>query len=63
MIAKLIVHSGNRQEAIRRMQRALDEFIIEGIDTNIAFHKRLLENEHFITGNYNTRFINTFMNL
>lgn len=63
LLAKLIVHSETRVDAIQRMQRALDEFIIEGIDTNILFHKRLLDNENFKNGNYNTRFIHAMMNI
>lgn len=57
LIAKLIVHGNDRQEAIRRMQRALEEFIIEGIDTTIPFHLEMLKNEAFIDGNINTEFL------
>ncbi len=56
LVAKLIVHGRDRQEAIARMKRALDEFIIEGIKTTIPFHKAVLEHEDFISGHFNTSF-------
>ncbi|MBF0329043.1 MAG: acetyl-CoA carboxylase biotin carboxylase subunit [Nitrospirae bacterium] len=57
MIAKLIVHAKNREEAIIRMKRALDEFIIEGIKTTISFHKKVLNHPDFVKGSVNTSFI------
>ncbi|MGO4888529.1 acetyl-CoA carboxylase biotin carboxylase subunit [Anaerobacillus sp. MEB173] len=57
MIAKLIVHGKDRDEAIARMKRALSEFVVEGIDTTIPFHLRLLENEDFVAGNFDTKFL------
>jgi acetyl-CoA carboxylase biotin carboxylase subunit len=54
LIAKLIVHGRDRQEAIARMKRALDEFHIEGIQTTIPFHKKVLNEPDFINGSYNT---------
>lgn len=57
LIAKLIVHGRDRREAIEKMKRALDEFIIEGIKTTIPFHKKVIRNEDFIKGNINTQFI------
>ncbi|MCD2136910.1 acetyl-CoA carboxylase biotin carboxylase subunit [Salinicoccus halitifaciens] len=57
MIAKLIVHSDSREEAINISKRALGEFIIDGIDTTIPFHMNLLKNDDFITNNYNTNFL------
>jgi acetyl-CoA carboxylase biotin carboxylase subunit len=62
LIAKLIVKADTRIEAIRRMYRALDEFIIEGIHTTISFHKRVMRNEQFIEGNYDTSFIDKHLN-
>ncbi|MCK4536430.1 MAG: acetyl-CoA carboxylase biotin carboxylase subunit, partial [Desulfuromonadales bacterium] len=50
MIAKLIVHADTREEAIQRMARALDEYIIGGIKTTIDFHKRIMHNKEFIEG-------------
>jgi len=57
MIAKIITTGKDRQEAINRMYRALDEFNVEGIATTIPFHKELIRDEDFITSNYNTRWI------
>jgi len=57
LIAKLIVHGNNRAEAITKMRRALDEFIIEGIKTTIPFHKKVLNNPEFINGNFDTNFV------
>lgn len=57
MIAKLIVHSDSREEAIHVSKRALGEFIIDGIDTTIPFHMNLLKNDDFINNNYNTNFL------
>ncbi len=57
MIAKLIVHGKTREEAIARMKRALREFVIAGVETTIPFHIALLENEKFISGNFNTKFL------
>lgn len=57
MIAKLIVHGKNREEAILKMKRALGEFVIEGIDNNIDFQLQILNNEKFISGRFDTSFI------
>ncbi len=59
MIAKIIVHGKTRQEAIERMHRALSEFRIEGIKTTIPFHLKLLRNADFVSGNFNTKFLET----
>lgn len=60
MIAKLICKAQTREECIRKMQRALDEFIIEGIQTTVPFHQALLKDKDFISGNFNTSFMETF---
>ncbi len=60
MIAKLITVAQTREEAINKMKRALSEFIIEGINTTIPFHKQLMRNEDFIKGEYTTKFMDTF---
>jgi len=60
MIAKLIVHAENREEAIKRMARALDEYIIEGIKTTIPFHKRIMESREFQEGDVDTGFLERF---
>lgn len=57
MIAKLIAYGKNREEAINKMLRALDEFVIEGIDNNIEFQIDILNNEKFRLGNFDTSFI------
>ncbi|MGB0930794.1 MAG: acetyl-CoA carboxylase biotin carboxylase subunit, partial [Chitinophagales bacterium] len=60
MLAKVIVHANDRNEAIAKMKRALDEFIIEGVKTTIPFHQKLMDNEKFIEGDFNTSFLNDF---
>ncbi|HMV22833.1 MAG TPA: acetyl-CoA carboxylase biotin carboxylase subunit [Saprospiraceae bacterium] len=60
MIAKLIVKARTREEAITKMERALDEFIVEGIKTTIPFHKKLMRDPKFIAGDFNTAFLNDF---
>ncbi len=57
MIAKLIAHGKTREEAILKARRALDEFIIEGIPTTIDFHKRILADQRFISGQFTTSLI------
>ena len=61
MIAKIIVHAPTRIEAIQRMLGALDECKIEGIFTNIEYHKKILKNGSFINGDINTNFLNSFL--
>lgn len=60
MIAKLITTAQTREEAIDKMRRALEEFVIEGVKTTIPFHRQLMDNEHFIAGNYTTKFLEDF---
>ena len=60
MIAKLICKAQTREECIKKMQRALDEFIIEGIKTTVPFHKRLMKDPKFKEGDFNTGFLNDF---
>ncbi|MCM3743320.1 acetyl-CoA carboxylase biotin carboxylase subunit [Sporosarcina luteola] len=57
MVAKLIVHADTREEAVARMKRALDEFIIEGVDTTIPFHLNLMDHEVFKSGDFDTKFL------
>ncbi len=61
LVAKVIVHGQDREEAVARARRALDEFVIEGIATTIPFHQRVLENEVFLAGDATTDFIETQM--
>ena len=60
MIAKLITTAQTREEAISKMRRALDEFVIEGIKTTIPFHRQLMDDPRYIEGNYTTAFMDTF---
>jgi len=57
LLAKLITWGRNREEAIARMRRALEEFVIEGIKTTIPFHQRILRDERFRKGNFYTNFV------
>jgi len=61
MIAKLIVTAQTREQAIAKMKRALDEFVIEGIKTTIPFHRQLMEDPRYLEGNYTTAFMDTFV--
>lgn len=60
MISKLITYGRDRNDAINRMKRALSEYIILGVKTTIPFHKAILRNPNFISGNLNTHFIDTY---
>ena len=57
MIAKLIVWGKDREEAIARMKRALEEFVVEGISTTIPFHLKVLDHEVFVSGEFDTKFL------
>ncbi|MVO09792.1 acetyl-CoA carboxylase biotin carboxylase subunit [Flavobacterium sp. TP390] len=61
MIAKLITTAQTREEAINKMKRALDEFVIEGIKTTIPFHRQLMDEPDYVEGNYTTKFMETFV--
>ena len=60
MIAKIITTDQKRSEAINKMRRALDEFVIEGIKTTIPFHRKLMDNENYLKGDYTTKFMEDF---
>lgn len=60
MIAKLITYGKTRDEAIQRMKRALEEFIIDGVHTTIPFHKQIMEHEVFKDGDFNTDFLKEY---
>jgi acetyl-CoA carboxylase biotin carboxylase subunit len=60
MIAKLIVTAQTREEAINKMKRALDEFVIEGVKTTIPFHRQLMDHPDYVSGNYTTKFMEDF---
>jgi acetyl-CoA carboxylase biotin carboxylase subunit len=61
LVAKLIAHGRDRTEAIARMKRALDLFVVEGIHTSIPLHKRILNEADFVNGNFDTNFIKRWM--
>lgn len=60
MLAKLIVHGADRESAIRRMRRALEEFVVEGIRTNVALHRWIVRQKPFTDGQYDTHFLETY---
>jgi len=61
LIAKVVVHANSRPEAIRKMERALETFIIEGIKTTIPLHQRIIRDPDFIAGTFSTRFMERFL--
>jgi acetyl-CoA carboxylase biotin carboxylase subunit len=61
LVAKLIVHDRSREQAIARMSRALDFFVVEGIQTSIPLHKRILRDPDFVAGRLSTRFMERFL--
>jgi len=60
MIAKLITTAQTREEAIHKMKRALDEFVIEGVKTTIPFHRQLMDDPAYVSGDYTTKFMEDF---
>lgn len=60
MVAKLITTAQTREEAINKMRRALDEFVIEGVKTTIPFHRQLMDEPDYLAGNYTTKFMEDF---
>ena len=60
MVAKLITYADTREEAIARMKRALGEFVVEGVKTTIPFHMRLMNHEKFVSGDFNTKFLEKY---
>jgi acetyl-CoA carboxylase biotin carboxylase subunit len=61
LIGKLIVFGPDREQAVLTMRRALDEFVVEGVKTNIPLHRRILRNSIFVGGTYNTGFLETYL--
>ncbi|MCL2383703.1 MAG: hypothetical protein FWC79_06215 [Oscillospiraceae bacterium] len=61
MIAKLIVHDATREKAISKMKSALSEFVIDGIQTNIEFLIQILNDETYLSGEYDTSFVEKMM--
>src|SRR5512143_547548 len=62
LVAKLVCWADSREVAIDRMKRALDEYVVEGIKTNIPFHKRVLVDPRFVAGKYDTRIVDQILN-
>jgi acetyl-CoA carboxylase biotin carboxylase subunit len=60
MIAKLIVSANTREEAITRMERCLEEFVIDGVKTTIPLQLKIMKNADFRAGNFTTKFMETF---
>ncbi|KAA0958042.1 acetyl-CoA carboxylase biotin carboxylase subunit [Planococcus kocurii] len=60
MVAKLITFADTREEAVAKMKRALDEFVIEGVFTTIPFHSKLMDHEVFKSGDFNTKFLEKY---
>ena len=60
MIAKLITFGNSRNDCIQKMERALEEFVIIGIDTNIQLHQKIIQSDDFISGNYNINYMSRF---
>lgn len=61
LIAKLIVHGANRKECLMRLNRALEEFVVSGIKTTLPLHRRLMQNEQFLNGDYNIHWLEKFI--
>jgi acetyl-CoA carboxylase biotin carboxylase subunit len=61
LIAKLICHGANREEAMDKMQRALSQFVVQGIHTSIPLHQRIFADEEFRSGNFDTKFMERFL--
>jgi len=61
MIAKLVVHGANRNECLMRLRRALGEYVIEGVETTIPLHQRLMQAERFVSGDYDIRWLEQFV--
>jgi acetyl-CoA carboxylase, biotin carboxylase subunit len=60
LIAKLITHGNDRQEAMQRMKRALDMFVVQGIHTTIPLHRKIFDDQEFRTGQFDTKFMERF---
>ena len=63
LVSKLIVHGANRNECLMRLRRALDEYVIGGIETTIPLHQRLMHEQDFINGNYDIHWLEAYLGL
>ena len=60
MIAKLITYGENRKDCIQKMKRALEEYVIIGLDTNIQLHQKIIQSDEFMSGHYNINYMSRF---
>ena len=60
MIGKLITYGSDRSEALKKMKRALEEYVIMGINTNIQLHQKIIQSQDFISGTYNLNYMSRF---
>ena len=60
LIAKLITYADNREDCIKKMKRALEEYVILGVDTNIQLHQQIIQTNEFISGNYDINYMSRF---
>ena len=60
LIAKLITYADNREDCIKKMKRALEEYVILGVDTNIQLHQKIIQSNEFISGNYDINYMSRF---
>ena len=60
LIAKLITYADNREDCVKKMKRALEEYIILGIDTNIQLHQKIIQSDEFLSGNYDINYMSRF---
>ena len=63
LVAKLIVHGNTRNECLMRLRRALEEYVIGGIDTTIPLHRRIIADRDFLNGDYDIRWLEKFVGL
>ena len=61
LIAKLIVYGNNREEAILKLKIALKEYVIDGINTTLSLHEKIISENEFISGNYDIRWLEKFL--
>ena len=61
LLAKLIVHGKDRDEAVAKMRQALDEFVVKGVKTTIPIHRQIFASQQFVASEYTTRFIEEFL--
>ena len=63
LVSKLIVHGANRNECLLRLRRALDEYVIDGVETTLPLHRRLMLEQDFINGEYDIHWLEAYLGL